>query len=357
MNDPMDPPPTMLTDRERFLPSELAVVLSHYDVGVIESAKEYPRGSRRAPKLLLKTARGLFLLKRRAAGRDDPFKVAFAHALVMHLRDHGFPVPSLIGTRGDSNSMLQVGGHVYEVFEYVEGDRYDGALEQTTAAGQTLARYHDAVADFHTEWTPPAGSYHDASSVRQGLNAIPTTTAEHDSVVGHEAELLQLTQELHELYDEAAERVNSIGLPLWPMTIIHGDWHPGNMVFRGPQVRAVLDFDAARHQPAIIDVAYGLLQFSILRTAAGPDHWPEFGDETRWRRFFAGYTGGRPLRAEERQVIPDLMVEALIAEAVLPIAITGSFGPLPGYNVLRMVGRKVDWLRQHRGRLCQWLTE
>ncbi len=344
-------------DRDRFTPSELAVVLSHYDVGVIQSAKEYPRGSRRAPKLLLKTPRGLYLLKRRASGRDDPFKVAFSHALIGHLRERDFPVPALIGTREDQNSMLQLGGRVYELFEYVQGERYDNSLEQTTSSGHTLAAYHRAVEDFATEWTPPVGSYHDADAVRTGLNAIPTTTSAHDSVVGHEAELLQLTQEMFERYDAAADRVNKSGFPDWSVTIIHGDWHPGNMLFNDAEVCAVLDFDAARHQPRIIDTAYGMLQFSILRGPAGPDDWPDFGDESRTRRFMAGYLDRCDTPPEQRQAIPDLMIEALIAEVVLPIAMTGSFGRLPGFNVLQMVNRKVQWLLNNSARLRQWLLE
>ncbi len=347
----------MSGDRERFAPDELAVVLSHYDLGVIESAQEFLRGSRRAPKLLLTSARGKFLLKRRAVGRDDPFKVAFSHALVGHLRERRFPVPALIGTRDEHNSLLQLHGHVYELFEYVEGTRYAGSLEETTYAGRALAEYHGAVTDFRTEWNPPTGSYHDAPSVRNGLNAIPTVAGSHDSVVGHEAELLHLTQQLHELYDQAAERVEHGGLAAWPATIIHGDWHPGNMLFRDQRVVALLDFDAARHQPRIIDVAYGMLQFSILRGTAGPQEWPAYFDETRMRRFLAGYLAGQPLPDDHRRVIPWLMIESLVAEAALPIAMTGSFGRLPGFGVLQMVARKVRWLRENVERMRRWLLE
>jgi Ser/Thr protein kinase RdoA (MazF antagonist) len=251
----------MSFDRERFSPSELAVVLSHYDIGVLESAKEFPRGSRHAPKLLLQSPRGRYLLKRRATGRDDPFKVAFSHALVGHLLDRNSPCPPWYGTREDSNSLLQIGGHVYEIFEYVQGERYDSSLEQTFYAGYTPRVLSSSSGGFQYGMDPPAGSYHDADVVRNGLNQIPTTTNEHDSVVGHEAELLQITQELHERYDAAATRVNDGGFAEWPVTIIHGDWHPGNMLYQGHKVCAVLDFDAARHQPRIVDIAYGMLQF------------------------------------------------------------------------------------------------
>jgi len=347
----------MSHERDRFGREELAEVLSHYDIGVIRSAKEFSRGSRRAPKLLLDTPNGQYLLKRRAAGRDDPFKVAFAHALMGHLRSKGFPVPALVGTCDDHNSMLQLGGRVYEMFAFVEGQRCDNSLEETMRAGHMLARYHQAVADFVSEWTPPAGSYHNAPNVRAGLNAIPTVAAGHESVVGRHGELLRLTQLLHEEYDLAAKAVTAAGFDEWPATIIHGDWHPGNMLFKGGEVCAVLDFDAARYQPRVIDLAYGMLQFSILRTSSAPDQWPDYFDEARMRRFFAGYEAEVSVLPEQRGAIPELMIEALVAEAALPIAVTGSFGRLPGFGVLQMVSRKVRWLRQNADHIRTWLSE
>jgi len=85
-------------DRDCFAADELAIVLSHYDLGTIEAIQEFPRGSRRAPKLILRTDKGLYLLKRRAHGKDDPFKVAFCHSLQLYLAAKQFPLPHLIGT-------------------------------------------------------------------------------------------------------------------------------------------------------------------------------------------------------------------------------------------------------------------
>ena len=107
--------------REHFAADELAIVLSHFDLGTIEWIKEFPRGSRKAPKLLLRTENGTYLLKRRARGKDDPFKVAFCHQLQLYLAAKQFPLPHLIGTRTENNSMLQFRGATYELFAYVKG--------------------------------------------------------------------------------------------------------------------------------------------------------------------------------------------------------------------------------------------
>ena len=347
----------MRGERERFSPSELAVVLSHYDLGVIESAKEYARGSRRSPKLLLRTGHGRYLLKRRAHGRDKPARVTFAHTLLWHLLQKGFPVPQMVSTRDSQESMLVYDGQVYELFEYVAAERYDGSLDRTAHAGKTLARFHRAVADFQTAWQPPPAGYHDSPIVRAGLNSIPTTISSHDSVIGYEAELLSLTQELYERYEEAAEVVNRLGFEQWPGWIVHGDWHPGNMLFRKDKVAVVLDFDAARRSPTVTDAANGILQFSILRGGDNPDQWPEFFDQARMRRFVMGYSSRVKLNPDQLRAIPNLMIESLIAECVVPVAATGSLGQIPGLGVLQMVRRKVRWLIGSLEQVETWVAK
>lgn len=347
----------MTTERERLTPGELSAVLSHYDLGAIESAREYARGSRQSPKFLVQTSRGRYLLKRRAPGRDRPERVAFAHALLNRLRSRRFPAPTLVRPRDASEFHVRYNGRVYEVFEYAMGERYDGSLEQTYSAGRMVARFHATVGGLKTGWRPPSRSFHDSASVRHGLNMIPTTTSSHDSVIGREAELLSMTQELYERYEDAAAAVNALGWDRMTPWINHGDWHPGNMLFQGHKVCVVLDFDSVRIAPRVADIANGLLQFSILRGDGAPDAWPEFFDLARMRRFLAGYLSRSPLDAAERQSLPHLMIESLIAECVIPVATTGSLGFLPGFGVLQMARRKVRWLVDRLDRIRPWLVE
>src|SRR5881392_3181758 len=160
--------------REQYVAEELAIVLSHYDIGAVDSIAEFPRGSRKAPKLLIVSEQGKFLLKRRARGKDDPFKVAFCHAIQLFLASKQFPLPHLIGTRKENNSMLQWRNGVYELFEYIPGQAYPQTLESTFDSGRVLALYHKLLEGFKSEWKPPAGSYHMAPAVEQGLRSITT---------------------------------------------------------------------------------------------------------------------------------------------------------------------------------------
>jgi homoserine kinase type II len=330
--------------RESFGAEELAIVLSHFDIGVIDSIVEFPRGSRKAPKLLVVSEQGKFLLKRRAGGRNDPYKVAFSHALQLHLAAKQFPLPHLIGTKRDNNSMLQWRNGIYELFEYIPGSGYPQTLESTFDSGRILALYHKLLEGFKSEWQPPTGSYHRAPAVETGLKQIP-------NVIQGGNEVAHITSFLIDSYHHAGQMVDAQGIESWPKQIVHADWHPGNMLFRDNHVVAVIDYDSARLLPRIIDTANGALQFSIIGGDDDVTKWPEYTDEARYKRFLRGYDEVMLLSQAEIATVPWLMVEALIAESVFPIAATGTFGRMEGLAFLQMVHRKVKWLQASADKL------
>lgn len=274
----------------------------------------------------------------RARGRDDVMKVAFAHSLQLYLASKLFPLPHLIGTRKDNNSILQWRGGVYELFEYIPGQAYPYTLEATFDSGRVLGLYHKLLSDFQSQWQPPTGSYHMQPSIEQGLRAVPA------ALPGSEETVAPLLTFLTETYERAADLVEHLGIGNWPKQYVHADWHPGNMLYRDDHVVAVIDYDSARQLPRVIDVANGALQFSIIGGEDDVSKWPEYLDESRLKRFLRGYNEVLRLSEREVQAIPWLMVEALIAEAVLPVAATGSFGRVEGLKFLQMVQRKVTWL-------------
>lgn len=331
--------------RERFDAGELAIVCSHYDLGVIESIKEFRRGSSRSPKVLIVSAKGRFLLKRRApSSREGPARVAYCHALQEHLAQRKFPLPPPLGTRTDGSTMLQLADRIYELFEFIPGNSYDGSLDATGDAGRLLAFFHRLVVSFKSDHRPPTSSYHNSPAVAERLGVVA------DRLGPGAADMVG---RLRAAYAEAADKVERLGISAWPVQIIHADWHPGNMLFRGSRVVAVIDYDTARVCPRVIDVANGALQFSITMQGPDPDAWPPGLDEGRLKRFCRGYelVKGCILSTAEIQALPSLMIEALVVEAALPIAATGHFAGIDGTTFLRMVDRKVAWIREHEDRL------
>jgi len=327
----------------RFSSTELADVLSHYNIGQIRQLTPLSAGNKRAPKMVVISERGKFLLKRRPKGKDDLYRVAFAHAVQMHLSKKGFPVSRLVRTRDGKSTILQLDNHIYEMFLYVAGVRYDGSAQATTDAGRGLACFHNSLVDFGSEWRPLRSSFHDSSIVRRHLKLAGANKGARPDLGLHE-----VAGELMMLYNASSVRVNALGFDRWIEQVVHGDWHPGNMLFSAHKLAAVVDFDSTKLASPMIDLANGMLQFSIVGHRPNPADWPAYLDQAKLIQFLSGYREVTELNRNELASLLDLMIETMIAEAILPVAATGFFGTLSGVDFLRMIQRKVRWIDEHR---------
>jgi homoserine kinase type II len=334
--------------RAHFTSEELARVLSHYDVGAVHQAGPLFAGSSRAPKVVVHADRGSFLLKRRPCGRDNLEIVTFAHAVQSHLASQSFPVTPLVATRDERKTILDFDNKLYELFRFVDGTRYDGSTVGATEAGRQLGRLHVLLSDFPRGYEPFRTSFHDSDIVRQHLAMIRSDN--RSASVGR---MEAVSRSLSVRYDRSSARVNRFGFDRWPRQVVHGDWHPGNLLFSSGEVVGVVDFDAVRVSQPATDLANGMLQFSIIGDLPDPNDWPEHFDRAQLLAFFAGYRQVAPLSKYELCSLVDLMVETMIAEAVLPVAATGFFGHHSGLDFLQMIVRKTKWLRHNRRELTE----
>lgn len=340
----------------QFSSEELVRVLSHYDVGVVHRVKPLSAGNRRAPKVVVRADKGTFLLKRRPHGRDDMARIVFAHAVQKHLALRSFPVTNLLtvtrpiasGAGVENRTILTIDNHLYELFKFVTGSRYDVSLEATFEAGRQLAVLHRALRDFSPAYEPLMENFHDSATVRQHLRMI-----RRDHRGGPVRLMGAVSNSLVLRYDKSSERVNRLGFKAWKRQVVHGDWHPGNLLFVDRKIVGVVDFDSIRIAPPVTDLANGMLQFSIIGDHPDPNFWPDHFDEDRLMQFLNGYRDVSAVSKRQVNALVDLMIETMIAEAVLPVAATGFFGHLSGLDFLRMILRKTKWLRHHRAELTE----
>ena len=332
-----------------FTSQELALVLSHYDIGIIQQIKPLVAGNRRAPKQIIISDTGRYLLKRRAKGKDDRYRVAFAHAVQQHLKEKNFPVSRLIHTRDENNTFLELAGHLYELFEFVSGVRFEGRTESIVDSGAVLAKFHKFLSDFSYQPMPLKGSFHDSRAVRGHLKKIGSEKNNGQA----DSSLRKTTTSLTTMYNNSSVSINQLGFDDWPDQIVHGDWHPGNMLFSGGKIVAVLDFDSLKVSSTLTDLANGALQFSIVAGRPNPADWPDYLDQAKLIQFLNGYQQVIKLEKDKLNSLVDLMIETIIAEAILPVAATGFFGNLSGIDFLRMICRKAEWLNGNRDLLTE----
>ena len=147
--------------------------------------------------------------------------------------------------------------------------------------------------------------------------------------------------------------VNQLGFDSWEQQVVHGDWHPGNMLFDKDKVAAVIDFDSVKIAPPITDLANAMLQFSIVGYQPNPADWPDYLDQAKAAQVLDGYREIVSLDENKLDALLDLMIETMIAEAVLPVAATGLFGNLTGLDFLSMIKRKASWIDKNRSTLAK----
>ncbi|MHC4758264.1 MAG: phosphotransferase enzyme family protein [Planctomycetota bacterium] len=325
---------------------ELIKVLSCYDIGPVLDIKSLSIGNRRAPKVIISSENGKYLLKRRSPGKDDLYRVAFAHSVQGYLCKKNFPVTTLTPTHGGKVTVLHLNDHTYELFSYISGSRYDGSEEATLDAGRQLAVMHKYLQEFVSDFKPLRGIFHDSTPVRRHLKSIGLSSNSNGN-----GKLTKIVEDLMLLYNQASTHVNELGFDTWQEQVIHGDWHPGNILFKNKKIIAVLDFDSARFAPSVIDLANGMLQFSIVGGRPNPIDWPAYCDQEKLVQFLTGYLEAMKLDKNMIISLIDLMIETMIAEAVLPIAATGFFGNLSGLDFLQMICLKTSWLDKNRKKL------
>ena len=345
-------PPTDQSERDRFDRGEVRAVLQQYPISEITTVREFRAGSRRSPKVRISACEGEFLLKRRAPRRNLQERVRFGHAVIRHLQELGHPVAELICVRGGNDSAVLRGDQVYELFAWVNGRRCNHSTEEVRQVGEVLGRMHATLAS----WTPsvqsPQGTYHSADVVHSALGRIQRSIQAVDPTAPAR-ELAALVRTLRETYELAADAVEQAGWSVLSHQPIHGDWHPGNVMFVEPtnqagtgQVGAVVDFDSSRSEPRVVDLANGLLHFAMRsRKGQSPAEWPPELSSRRIAALIEGWLATAPSVTEaESRVVPWLMVEAAIAESVVPVAETGGFSRVPGYPFLQMVRAKTEWI-------------
>jgi hypothetical protein len=172
---------------------------------------------------------------------------ATIHALLKHLEDKGFPAPHAHGFDDEGR----------EVLDYLDGEAgnwpWPTALLNTDGArriGELLARYHRDVADF----VPPAPAIW-----RHGVEE-----------------------------------------PSPGEIVLHGDFAPYNLIWRGEALAGVIDWDLARPGRAIHDAAFAALKCAPLLVDVAPLGFPAPPDRrARLEAFAEGYAGPSPTELVE----------------------------------------------------------
>ena len=242
----------------------------------------------------------------------------FRHAFMAHLTAAGLPVPLLLPA-ADGHTWALVGDGVYELQTWLDGHPFlssgiaSGARLEAAAA--TLGRMHQASADF--AWEPHTWpEERSAANVASSYVNLIADAAENDALSS------AIRHGLARVAEGCAARVEQASATLQmadaPQLHIHGDYQPHHLAFAEPDVSAIYDFDAARWDLRLIELAYSLLYFTGLRWDERDGLTPPLVDDgldiLAAHRYLRAYGGEAPPAPGEAAHLTDALA------LVFPIA-------------------------------------
>ncbi|WP_345648680.1 phosphotransferase [Streptomyces tremellae] len=198
------------------------------------------------------TTRGTYFLKHHLDGDRDA--IVRQHRATRRLQELGVPVaPAVEGA--DGATVAVVGGHCYALHPWVEGRHRDGAQLTVRASwrlGGLLGLVHtclDHVMDPGAASTPaPRYESRDpALTLREIAELLALARGHSPGDAFDELAAYRLT-ERRALLERHAHRRPPPGAepaPGW----VHGDFHPLNLLYRGIEPAAIVDWDRLAVQP------------------------------------------------------------------------------------------------------------
>ena len=282
--------------------------LARWDVHV--SRRQLAPGSGTAnAAVIVDTPDGRLILRRRNPRYARADWAHFDQALFAHLRARGIPAPDPV-LAPDGHGWVVRQEQLYELFHFIEGAQHrSGNPRELAAAGRLLARVHAACADFEPPVNKPWPRFHPPLLSRDGLHELLEHARDHDEP----GERVRLLEQGLALATALVDRLPDDAYRALPSTVVHGDYHPGNLKFVRGRVVGLFDWDWASHQPRMVDLADGLLFFCAVRDApvVAGDIWSLTSafsiDAARAHVFGTAYLEEGGLDAADLRALPDLM--------------------------------------------------
>lgn len=258
----------------------LEQLLGAYDLGELESIAPLDGGQANS-SMKIKTRTGVFTLS--VCDEKNQSQVQCLTRVLVYLEAHGFPTPRLVRTR-DGLSFIEYGGKPVYIKEFIPGQVSPFlAPDMIFQAGQAMARLHALP--------PPPGL---PQNFPYGLKAF-------DEILG--AKISHPYKNwLQEKKAFLAETID----PDMARGFVHGDIFWDNLIFSGPVLTALLDFEEACTYYKLFDL--GMAAVGCCSTSG-------VFDLDKIKQLTAGYQSLCPLTETEKKQYKIFMEYAAVASS------------------------------------------
>ena len=244
----------------------------------------------------------------------------FEHELVAHLRNSGFPAPVVVPTvSGDT--CAAVVGDLYSVSVFVDGSGYEaGNAEHLRESARALAEYHRISASFRPLSSRSQEPFLN-ENLRERLTEMPPPEAICDFADVYADHDLQIPDLLESLFYALEKSEEVLGLldrlyPELPLLTIHGSCRRRSAIFSGDRLITMLDFDNARYEARILDLAIALHDFARVFGERGSPDFKVPLDLEIVSEFLGAYLQANPLELAEVVALPALLAARPLKRAI-----------------------------------------
>lgn len=248
--------------REMEIIAEL--IRKNYDLGEVALPTWFEAThQRRHRKMVVETSKGKFLAKTYHHKPVVIDALHFQHNLSDHLRKSGLPA-ARIQRCHNGRGFAEAEHWLLELQEFIEGQPMRVTSHSLAVSGDVLGRLHQ-VCQFVP--APPR------DTLMWRFSEVPRVTFErlyHLACAEAGKETVdQHCNELAQFIHEAGAALSPDKRDTFETGLIHGDWHGGNLLFRGEELAAIIDLEFAGAGCFLEDIAYGISNLCI-RTSVDP---------------------------------------------------------------------------------------
>ncbi len=293
-----------------------------------------------------RTGRGTFLLRARHS-EEYGARVEYLHRLIDHLCDRGFPVPQVVRGR-DGRSWTTWGERIVEIHKFVAHDPgIHRDWRRMNSAATVLGDLHHMLSEAAAGKTPvPPEMRNDVNPEQcwtllteaeesvQAMTALPQDVLEETLAV-----LRRARQAVEPLMHNYSRIIGQL-----PWMTVHGDYHFWNVLYRGDEIAAVVDYDFVQERERLFDIAYAMqtviAHLRNVHTANGDGYVPvpeslSWSNVRLWLDHYDMSTH-LPLSETERRWLPKEIMRIFLVGVA-----TGVLQENPAETILKH-GRELD---------------
>jgi Ser/Thr protein kinase RdoA (MazF antagonist) len=245
----------------------------------------------------VRTADAQYVLRRYRIERS-PAAIDYEHNAIGHAATKGWPVATAIKAM-DGRRVVEVAGRRYSLFHRLPGRAAPYTnLDRSRLKGELLARLHRDMAS----WDAPGQreGYGTAWELDLPVRSLTQYATFNEMLRAFEREHPELARAIRrERYDNLRQ-LAKLGYGTRPLTFVHGDFWHDNLLFTGPLLTALLDFDLCSLDERVADIAATIDLDCLAPPAYNELHLPAV------EAFVSGYCAVTPLDERELALIPAL---------------------------------------------------